>query len=64
MIHFGFLAKVVDVKTVFLYGYLEEEIYIECPPGMRNITKYDCIIFEKSIFSLVQAARQYNKKAI
>ena len=29
IIHFGFSAKVVNVKTAFLYGDLEEEIYVE-----------------------------------
>ena len=64
MIHFGYLAKVIDVKTALLYGDLEEKIYTECSHGMRNVTKDDCIILEKSIYSLVQAARQSNKKAI
>ena len=33
--HFGFVAKVVDVKMSFLYGELEEEIYREFPPGIK-----------------------------
>ena len=36
MIHLRFVAKVVDVKTAFPYGELEEEIYMGCPPGVRG----------------------------
>ena len=54
----------VDIKTAFLYGDLEEEIYMECPQGMSDIGKDDCIIFNKCIYGLVQAARQYYKKAV
>ena len=45
MIHFGLLAKEVNVETAFLYGELEDEIYMECPTGMEGIRKNDCIIF-------------------
>ena len=64
MICFGFLGKTVDIEIAFLYGDLEELIYIECPPGMRNMTNDDFIILETNINGLVQAARQHNKKAV
>ena len=31
VIHFGFSAKIIDVKTAFLYGDLDDEIDIEFP---------------------------------
>ena len=31
---YGFTAKVVDVETAFLYGDLEEEIFMDYPKGM------------------------------
>ena len=37
LLHFGYSAKIVNVETVFLYGDLEEEIYMECPQGMSNM---------------------------
>ena len=37
--HFGHLAKIVDAETAFLYGNLEEEIYIELPQGMSNVKR-------------------------
>ena len=30
-LHLGYLAKIVDIETAFLYRDLEEEIYMECP---------------------------------
>ena len=48
-IHFGYSAKIVNVETAFLYGDLEEEMYMECPQGMSNVGKDDCIIF-KALF--------------
>ena len=39
IIELGFFAKIVNVKTVFLYGEFEEEVYMECPPRMKNVSK-------------------------
>ena len=39
VLHFGYLAKIVNVKTTFLYGDLEEEIYMECLQGMADVKK-------------------------
>ena len=58
MIHFGLLARVANIETAFLYGKLKEEIYMEC---MKDIGNDDCVMLGKSIYSLVQAARQYTK---
>ena len=41
IIHFGFLAKIVDVGTAFVCGNLEEEMYMECSQGMSNVSKDD-----------------------
>ena len=37
VIHFGYLAKIFDLKTVFLYSVIKEEIYMECPQGIENV---------------------------
>ena len=37
---------------------------MECPQGMSRLGKVDCIILNKCICSLVQAARQCYKKAV
>ena len=49
MIHFWFSALMNDIETAFIYSDLEEDIYMECWAGMRNITKDYCIILEKSM---------------
>ena len=51
----GYSVKKVDVETMFLYGDLQKEIYIECPQGMSAMDKYDCIILNKCICGLVHS---------
>jgi len=41
-------------------GELEEEIYMECPPGMGALPD-ECLRLLKCIYGLVQAARQFYK---
>ena len=64
VLHFGYSAKIVNVEIAFLYRDLEEEIYMECPQGMSDMTRDDCVILNKCIYGLVQAASQYYKKAV
>ncbi|GJT89685.1 retrotransposon protein, putative, ty1-copia subclass [Tanacetum coccineum] len=52
----------MDVKTAFLNGYLNEEVYMEQPEGLsiQNIqTEY---ALKRSIYGLKQASRQWNKR--
>ena len=56
------MTKIVNEESVFLYGDLEEEIY-ECPQGMSDVGKDDCIILNKNIWPCT-SNRQYNKKAV
>ena len=58
------MAKVVNAKTSFLHENLKEEIHMEWPPGMKDASKNDCIIFKKYICGLVQAVRQYNSETV
>ncbi|EJK77615.1 hypothetical protein THAOC_00541 [Thalassiosira oceanica] len=37
---------------------------MECPPGMVGAKEDDVLLLNKSIYGLVQAARQYHKKAV
>jgi hypothetical protein len=58
-----FDSEQLDVETAFLYGDLDEEIYMECPEGM-SIDHDECLLLQKSIYGLVQAARQWNVKFV
>lgn len=50
----------MDVKTIFLDGDLEEDIYMKQPPGFVEMGKDDMICkLNKSIYELKQASRQW-----
>nr|GFA25100.1 hypothetical protein [Tanacetum cinerariifolium] len=53
----------MDVKTTFLNGYLNEEVYMEQPEGFVN-PKYPNRVckLKRSIYGLKQASRQWNKR--
>ncbi|GJW46902.1 retrotransposon protein, putative, ty1-copia subclass [Tanacetum coccineum] len=54
----------MDVKTAFLNGFLEEEIYMEQPEGFidPNHPSKVCKL-QRSIYGLKQASRSWNKHA-
>ncbi len=56
-------AIIIDVESAFLYGDLDEEIYMELPGGMTGFED-ECLLLLKAIYGLVQAARQWHKKLI
>ncbi|GJY97242.1 putative RNA-directed DNA polymerase [Tanacetum coccineum] len=53
----------MDVKTAFLNGFLEEEIYMEQPEGFidPNHPRKVCKL-QRSIYGLKQASRSWNKR--
>ena len=50
---------VMDVETAFLYGDIEEEIFMKSPSSPE-----DCYQLKKGIYGLCQAARQFWKKFV
>jgi hypothetical protein len=48
-----------DVKTAFLYGPLEEEVYLEQPEGFNDGTGRVCKL-QKGLYGLKQSPRQWN----
>ena len=61
-------SLVMDVETAFLYGDIEEEIFMKSPVGMEEIdpgsSSEDCYQLKKGIYGLCQAARQFWKKFV
>lgn len=55
--------KQFDVRTAFLYGNIEEEIYMEIPEGLVIDTTDPVVCkLEKSLYGLKQAPRCWNYK--
>ena len=51
----------MDVKTAFLHGDLEDEIYMEQPEGLVNEGRPDYVCkLNKNIYGLKQAAKCWN----
>ena len=61
-------SLVMDVETAFLYGDIEEEIFMKSPVGMEEIdpgsSPGDNYQLKKGIYGLCQAARQFWKKLV
>ena len=65
MLVFNLKGVLLDVECAFLEGELEEEVYMDCPEGLIGVdNKVDCLRLEKSIYGLVQSARQWWKKFV
>jgi Reverse transcriptase (RNA-dependent DNA polymerase)/gag-polypeptide of LTR copia-type len=56
-------CRLLDIVTAFLYGDLNEEIYMECPPGLVH-EQDEILLLLKSLYGLVQSARQFFIKLV
>ena len=57
-------AETVDVETAFLYGPLDETVYMQIPQGYQEVVDNIngtiwCLELQRCIYRLVQAARQW-----
>ena len=61
-------SLVMDVEAAFLYGDIEEEIFVKSPIGMEEIdpgsSPEDCYQLKKGIYGLCQPARQFWRKFV
>ncbi|KAL4143977.1 hypothetical protein QTP88_006222 [Uroleucon formosanum] len=55
------MLRQFDIKTAFLYGNLEEDIYMKQPKGYEDGTQLVCKL-QRSLYGLKQAPRCWNKK--
>jgi Reverse transcriptase (RNA-dependent DNA polymerase) len=62
-IMWGLQASIIDVETAFLHGKLNEEIYMNAPDGM-DVKGNKCLQLKKTIYGLVQSAREFYKRLI
>lgn len=58
----GWEVQQVDVKTAFLNGVLEEEVYVSQAPGFHNGDKNKVCRLKKSLYGLKQAPRVWHQR--
>ena len=62
VIHVGLLVEIVNTKTAFLHEELEEDIHMECPHSMSDVSKDDWFILIKCLYGLIQASSNTTKR--
>nr|GEV05319.1 hypothetical protein [Tanacetum cinerariifolium] len=56
----GFIVYQMDVKSAFLYGTIDEEVYMMQPPGFQDLEFPDRVYkVEKAVYGLHQAPRAW-----
>ncbi|GJR86775.1 putative ribonuclease H-like domain-containing protein [Tanacetum coccineum] len=62
MLHLSIVCYQMDVKSVFLYGKIKEEVYVSQPPGFEDPAFPDRVYkVEKALYGLHQAPRAWHE---
>jgi hypothetical protein len=62
-VHHGWGIHHMDVKSAFLNGELQEEVYVQQPPGfVDGKNKHKVLRLHKALYGLHQAPRAWNQK--
>ena len=52
----------MDVKSDFLNGFIQEEVYVDQPPDFENLEKPNHVFkFKKTLYGLKQARARYER---
>ncbi|GJX00703.1 putative ribonuclease H-like domain-containing protein [Tanacetum coccineum] len=58
--YMGFMVYQIDVKSAFLYGQIQEEVYVCQPPGFEDLDHPDKVYkLVKALYGLYQAPRAW-----
>ena len=60
-VQYDWEIRQIDVKTAYLYGNLDEEIFMEAPEGLE-VPEGHVLHLKKALYGLRQAGRQWYKK--
>ena len=59
----GFKLHQMDIKSAFLNGYIDEEVYVSQPPGFEDHKHPDHVLkLKKALYGLKQAPRQWYER--